>query len=382
MKIVYCIGSLANPGGTERVLASKANYLVEKMNYEVHILIVDQKNAPLCFEFSSKVIIHDMKVPSEYSGYQIPGITYLILLNKMSKSYSKRFEEIKPDVVIVVERGFHDFVIPYINKDIPKIREFHFSKGAVDLRASIMKPYLTKIRYKILYKLLYLQFKKYDKLVLLTKEDQKSGNYGRNTIVIENMLDFYPDKSSDCMGNNVISVGSMYDDRKGFHKQIEIWGEIKEEFPEWKLNIFGDGNRLDFLKKMVNDKGLEKKVILHGRSSAIPKKLTESSIFIMTSEAEGLPMVLIEAMSAGLPCVAYDCPTGPDEIINNNEDGYVVKLNDQKQFVEKLKILMGNDGLRVEMGSKARINSQKFLPENIMPLWDKLFIALKNNSKV
>ncbi|MCF8273427.1 MAG: glycosyltransferase family 4 protein [Flavobacteriaceae bacterium] len=377
MKIAYCIGSLAKPGGTERVLASKVNYMVDKLGFEIHILIIDQKGAPLCYEFSSKIHIHDMNTSSLQKGKIIPGVSYLKNVFKIRKLYHNKLKNIKPDIIVAVERGYHDFVIPYINPTIPKIREFHFSKGAVRLRANIMTPFTAKIRYKILYAILYKQFKKYDKLVLLTKGDQISEDYGSNTVVIENMLEFYPENFSSLTEKKVISIGSMNDDRKGFHKQILLWKHIKTIFPNWTLNIYGDGIKFKEYKKLIEKENLQDVVILHGRSNEIPKKLNESSIFIMTSEAEGLPMVLIEAMSAGLPCVSYDCPTGPSDIITNEKDGYLVDLNDEITFIKRLKTLMKNEDLRKSMGLQAREKAKNYLPENIMPKWQTLFEELK-----
>ncbi|WP_372757872.1 glycosyltransferase family 4 protein [Mariniflexile sp.] len=380
MRLAYCIGSLAKPGGTERVLASKVNYMVDKLGYDVHILIIDQKGSPLCYEFSPKIQIHDMKVSSLQKGKTIPGISFIKNVYKIRTLYNKKLEEIQPDVILAVERGYHDFVIPYVAQNIPKIREFHFSKGAVRLRAKIMKPFFRKLRYKILYTLLYRQFKKYDKLVLLTQGDKISENYGNNTTVIENMLESFPIKYSKLNEKKVISVGSMNDDRKGFHKQILLWREINAAYPDWTLNIYGDGVKFNEYQKLITKLGLQDKIILHGRSNEIPQKLIESSIFIMTSEAEGLPMVLIEAMSAGLPCVSYDCPTGPADIITNGKDGYLVELNNEGEFINRLKELMKKDELRKEMGMKAREKAKNYLPESIMPKWEKLFKELTPKS--
>lgn len=380
MKIAYCIGSLAKPGGTERVLASKVNYMANVLGYDVHILIIEQGEAPLCYEFSSKIHIHDMNTFSLQKGRTIPGVTYLMNVFKIRKLYDQKFRKIQPDVILAVERGYHDFVIPYVNPEIPKVREFHFSKGAVRLRAQLMKSFKTRFRYKILYGMLYKQFKKYDKLVLLTKGDQEAEDYGDNTIVIENMIESYPETASSLTDKKVISIGSMNDDRKGFDKQIKIWKTIAKSFPDWTLNIYGDGIRFPHYEKMILEEQLQDKVILHGRSNEIPEKLKESSIFVMTSEAEGLPMVLIEAMSSGLPCVSYDCPTGPSDIIKDGEDGFLINLNDESSFKEKLQGLMENENLRKEMGQKARENVKRYLPESIMPKWQKLFQELTDRS--
>ena len=239
-----------------------------------------------------------------------------------------------------------------------------------------MKTLKQRLRYKITYKMLFEQFKKYDKLVLLTHVDQKEGNYTDNTVVIGNMIEKYPETYSNTSPKKVISVGSMDDDRKGFIKQIMIWKKIAPSFPDWTLNIYGGGARSTYYKELIEKENLTGKVILHGKSSEIPKRMEESSIFIMTSEAEGLPMVLIEAMSSGIPCVSYDCPTGPSDIINDGVDGFVIDLNNEEEFINKLKLLMQEDSTRKEFGKQARENGKRYLPNVIMPKWEKLFEEL------
>ncbi len=376
MRIAYCIGSLAKPGGTETVLASKVNYMAEKLGYDIHILIIEQRGEPLCYKFSDKIKIYDMKVSSLQKGKTIPGVTYLRNISKIRTLYDAKMSEIKPDVIIAVERGYHDFVIPYINPGIPKVREFHFSKGAVRFSAKMMKSHIKRIRYKILYTLLYRQFKKYDKLVLLTKGDQVAENYGDNTVVIENMINPFSESPSLLTNKKVISVGSMNDDRKGFSKQIEIWKTIVKSFPDWTLTIYGDGVMRKEYQSIVDKNNLSDNVIFYGRSNEIPKKLQESSVFIMTSEAEGLPMVLIEAMSAGLPCVSYDCPTGPSDIISDKVDGFLIPLNDEKEFINGLEKLLADEEIRINMGVQALEKAKKYLPESVMPKWQNLFQEL------
>ena len=84
-------------------------------------------------------------------------------------------------------------------------------------------------------------------------------------------------------------------------------------------------------------------------------------------------MVLIEAMSFGIPCVSFDCNYGPSDIIKDGEDGFLIKNGDEKDFAQKLQELMIDENLRKEMGEKARVNVERFLPENVVKKWDELF---------
>tara|TARA_B110000211_G_C14031407_1_gene532311 strand:+ start:409 stop:1551 length:1143 start_codon:yes stop_codon:yes gene_type:complete len=380
MRIAYCIGSLHNKGGMEKVLANKVNYFIENLDYEIHIITEDQKGLPICYEFNNNVIFHDMAI-SKLNKKVTKGFTFVENVFKLRKLYNDLFIKIQPDIVIVCERGYLDFVIPFTKNLIPKIREFHFAKEAVRFHASLMKPLVKKIRHLIRYKVLFKLFNKYDYLVLLTNRDKKNGDYKTNSVVIPNMMSSgFPERRSSLKRHHVISVGSMHDKRKAFDVQIKVWKKIIENHPNWILNIYGDGIERENLQNLINELNLCNNVILHGNSNTIQKHFLESSIFLFTSIAEGLPMVLIEALSYGIPCVAYDCPTGPSDIITNNEDGFVVEQNDSKILVEKLSLLIKNEKLRETMGKKAKQNAKRYNTIVVGKQWSKFFDKIINEN--
>jgi len=377
MKIVYCVGSLRNKGGMEKVLANKTSYFVNNNNYEITIITQDQNRYPLCYKFDKKINFHDVKI-SELNKRTIRGFTFLKNIYTLRKVYQSIFDEVKPDIIINCERGYLDFVIPFVSKPIPKIREFHFSKEAVSVHASLMKSKEAK-KHLFMYFFIFKMFNKYDYLALLTKRDQLNGKYKTKTVVIPNMMSTeLPREIAKLETTNVISVGSMHDNRKGFDTQIKLWVEISKKHPKWILNIFGSGKEMDSLKKLVNRLELNKNVILHGNSNTMEKHYLNSSIFLFTSKAEGLPMVLIEAQSYGIPCVSFDCPTGPSDIITDSINGYVVNQNDIISLEEKLIELIENKELRKKMGKKAREKSEQYTPENISKLWVNLFNKITN----
>jgi len=376
MKILYCIASYSAKGGTEKVLSSKASYLAEN-GYEVTILISDQHQKALAYQISDKVKLVDLRITEKLKG-KIKFIGFFQNIIILRKVYQQEIKKINPDIIIVLERGYEDFIIPYILKRIPKVREYHFSRMASRILESKL-PTSKRYKKKLLRKVYEYHYKKYDKLVLLTKKDQQSWLGFHNTIVIPNVVEFSEDLSRERLTirpKNIITVGSMADDRKGFSTLINIWSKIEQDFPEWSLNLYGDGNFRKNYEKMIQDLSL-KHIILQGTSNHITEKYNESQLFVMTSNGEGLPMVIIEALSQGLPVVAYDCYCGPSDILVNNVGGVLVNFGDKDHFEEILRTLINDESLREEKSLEAYKAAKSYALEEIMPKWINLFNSLK-----
>lgn len=381
--ILYSIGSLRNnAGGVERVLSTKTKIFAEQLNYEIHIATNDYKHEA-AYNFSNRIKIHNLGSPNLRSP---KNIVYRFLSNhriknNLYKRYLDLIVSIKPDVVIVLERGTDDFYLPKICKKlgIPICREFHFAKKAVYERAKLMTRWV-RFKYLLAYKRIFHVFNHYDYLVLLTQKDQREGGYKTNTIVIPNVVELESAaKKPNYESKNVISVGSMHDNRKGFDTIIRIWSKVVKQYPEWTLHICGDGAEKTNLIQLTKNLGINKNVIFHGNVTNIWDYYLNSSFYISAAVAEGLPMVLIEAMNAGLPCVAYDCPTGPSDIISDGESGILVPLSDTEKLEAAIIKYIENPDLLRAHGKNAKKEVQKYAPERIIPLWDKFFKTLMHN---
>lgn len=379
MKIVYCIASFSSKGGTEKVMSSKASYLAEN-GYEVTVVVSDQHNKDLAYPLSEKVKLIDLQITRKIKG-RIKYVGFFQNLLQLRKIYDEELKKINPDIIIVLERGYEDFVIPYVLPHIPKIREYHFSrKASKSLEESL--PFKLKLRAKLLRVLYEKQYKKYDAFVVLTEKDCKSWTKKNNIFVIPNVMENIVSKDFVALSNrpkNVIAVGSMVADRKGFSSMINIWSRIADNYPEWTLNIYGDGSYRIYYQEQINHLGLSHKIKLHGVTDDIQSKYETAQLFLMTSKGEGLPMVIIEAQKFGLPVVVYDCYCGPSDIIKDDLGGYLVDLNQENVFEEKLRMLLDNNVLREEKGKEALKNAQRFTFDTIMPLWMQLFKQLKND---
>lgn len=168
-----------------------------------------------------------------------------------------------------------------------------------------------------------------------------------------------------------LSIGRL-DPQKGFDRLITIWSFFIKENPDWKLKIAGEGEMKNLLSKMINDYSLSSSVELLGRIDQVDILYQEADIYLMTSRYEGLPMVLLEAKSWSLPTIAYDCETGPREIINDNIDGFLVEDGNSEKFLMALNKLVSDDSLYTEMVRSCEMTISKFSAHNIRNEWKKL----------
>ena len=373
MKILYCTGALYNAGGAERVLINKANYLAAKQGYEVTIIAAEQFKKPLCFPLHKNVVFIDASITNLFPSIIIPLYTKLRTVRSIIERYQALVDRIQPDIIIVNELGYDDQVIPKLKTEAKTIREFHSSHEAVKRMIATKKSWKSRLQTWLANHNSYKQFPKFDCLVFLTNEDRQKASYNTRIEVIPNtLLSSSPSDSTTLKSKKVISVGRL-DDLKNHKDQIDIWSKVVKYYPEWSLHIYGQGPAEKKLQEHIMTLGLQNYLFLEGVCTDLAPIYADASLFIFTSLAEGFGMVLIEAMSAGIPCVSYNCACGPSEIISDGLDGYLVPIGDKEKMADKIKELLKNDNKRIAMGLAAFEKSKKFLPENIMPVWESLF---------
>ena len=173
--------------------------------------------------------------------------------------------------------------------------------------------------------------------------------------------------------SRVIMAAGTLTRRKGFDRLLRAWALLAPDHPDWSVEIFGGGVEYDALDALVHRLGLRRSVRLRGHSPKLMDELTRASLFAMTSRKEGFPMVLLEAMSVGLPVVAYDCPTGPRDIVSDGVDGYVVPDGRTRLMAEALGRLMDDDDRRRRFGDAALEKAKRYELEAIVARWEELF---------
>jgi len=192
---------------------------------------------------------------------------------------------------------------------------------------------------------------------------------GCNVIKIPNAYSFFSESTATLNNKTVLSIGH-FNTAKRRDLLIKAWHYVSRKHPDWELVIVGDGNEKDNCIKLINDLNLTKTIRIIAPTKNIIDQYLNSSIFVLSSELETLPMVLIEAKATGLPCVSFDIICGPNEIIKDSEDGFLVPFADTTKMSEKICILIEDISLRKKFGHAGRMDAQeRYNPEKIYTTW-------------
>lgn len=376
MKIIYCIHSTCNSGGMERVLSNKVNYLSSLPNYEIYIITTGQRGRPHFYDINPSVKCIDLDINYSETVISNPIKRIYKSFGKYLKHKNKLKEilfKLKADIVISMFTNDVNFLYK-IKDGSKKVLEIHFSREFRLLAnrkgiTRLLDVYMTNFNDKLV--------AKYDRFIVLTKQDKQSWKDHKNISVIYNSVTNSDNKIVSSLENKkVLAIGRL-SFQKNLELLIELWSEISKIHLDWSLTIVGTGDSKE-LKNKIRMMNLENVINLVSSTNAINDYYINSSLYLMTSRFEGLPMVLLEAQNFGLPIVSLDCKCGPNEIITDGEDGFLIKMEDSSGFINKTSMLIENDSMRKEFGKKAKVNSSRFSEEVIMKQWISLFEELVN----
>ena len=172
--------------------------------------------------------------------------------------------------------------------------------------------------------------------------------------------------------NRILSAGRLTK-QKGYDFLLQAWARISKKYPTWRIDIFGHGDMETTLNRMIIDYKLSDCTRINEQSDNIYEEYETSSIFVLSSRYEGFGLVLVEAMSCGVPCISFDCPNGPAELITHGEDGLLVPLGDIEKLAESIEWMITHEEERLRMSNKARQKAKQYTAEVIMPQWVELF---------
>lgn len=191
--------------------------------------------------------------------------------------------------------------------------------------------------------------------------------------VIRNGLPWPVAGSSAPLENKVVVAAGRLTPEKGFGRLVDAFAPVARAHPDWQLHVYGSGSERTGLEARIDRLGLSGQVRLMGYTGDLRAALREASVFATASHREGFPMVLIEAMSLGLPLVSFDCPRGPAEIIEDGKNGRLVPDGDVPAFTAALGRLVADRELRRKLGTQALVDAEQYEMRNVVAEWELLF---------
>lgn len=346
----YClvIPSLQS-GGMERVMTELANSFTDYEYTEIHLVLYG-KSRDVFFELDDRIIVHKPGWPFYNNKRIYSTIRTIYWLRQAIKN-------IDPSRILSFGEYWNSFVLLSLRgADYPIF---------VSDRCQPDK-YLGRF-HEFLRKWLYPGA---DGIIAQTSQAkqhyEKLLNHPNVRVIGNPVRKIEMDTSEIQKENIVLSVGRLID-TKHHDRLIKIFDRLNRK--NWKLVIIGGNaikqNGMEKLNKIINDRGLQDRVYLTGTVSNVEEYYLKSKIFAFTSSSEGFPNVIGEAMSAGLPVVAYNCNAGPSDMIDHNQTGYLTDVFDDKDFEEKLGTLMDDPELRTKFGENAKIKIRNFSKQKI-----------------
>ena len=373
-KILYIYGGLYTPNGMSAIISQKINYLAENTDNEMYIVLTEHPEKKTFYQLSDK--IHRKDIVLNFDDLDTMPLVkkivcYWIKQRKYKRMLTQYLMELRPDITVSITRREINFLTK-IKDGSKKVAEIHFARTFYrQFHSSILPKRANKWISKIWMNNLIRNLKQLDRFIVLTNEDKQNWTELDNVSVIPNFVTSVSMDKSDCNLKRVIAVG-RYSWQKGLDMLINAWQIVYKSHPEWLLDIYGDGDS-DAYQTIADNLGLSSVVRCNPAIRDIHKEYIRSSIFVLSSRYEGLPLVLIEAMGAGLPVVAFSCPCGPKDLIVEGHNGLLVENGNVQQLAAQLLYLINHECDRKSMGEKAVESVNCYTKDIVMKRWVELF---------
>lgn len=369
-KKIYITSLHLQHGGVEMAITLLANALVKK-GYDVEILCIYNLGQPVyslnpdvAVSYLTKVRpnrreFFDSVKRREIAGIIREGIKACRVLYLKKYMMIKAIRSIQEGTIIST-RNEHSVILSRYGRDkVNKIAQLHHDHN---FNSRLFRDFRR-------------QYNNIDSFVLLTEifkseiEEVMMDNHHTKLKVIPNFLADMPAAYPNSKKNQVIAVGRLHK-VKGFERMLKIWKLISEK-RDIILKIIGDGEERDVLEHEIKNMGLQEKVVLTGalEHDKVMEEMRQSLIYLMTSRSEALSFVLIEALAAGLPIVAYDVRVAPRVIIQDGVNGYLIPDGDEAAFTERVEELLNDEEIRAKMEIESKRVSEKYMEKNVIEKW-------------
>lgn len=371
MKKITILALHLGYGGIERTISMFANSLID--TYDITIVstykLYDMPRFPLNDKIKVEYLLTDLNPNREEFKSSLKklklitcfkeGIKSINILKQKKQKMIEYIKSCKSDIIISTRDIHNKWLGKYGNKDSIKIgweHNHHHNN----------KKYIKKIVSSV---------KELDYFVLVSKDltefyTKQLKNMHCKCIYIPNAIDYIPEKPSTLKNKNIVTIGRLSKE-KGFLDLIDVYNIVHNYFPDWTLNIIGDGIQKEEIETKIKKYGLEKNILLHGYRDRtyINEVLKKSSVYVMSSFTESFGIVLLEAFSFGIPAISFTSAEGANEIISDNWDGYLVKERDKEQMAKRICELISNYNRRFIMGKNALKKAEAFHIDKIKEMW-------------
>ncbi|WP_051348509.1 glycosyltransferase family 4 protein [Peribacillus kribbensis] len=384
--VVFVLNEYNGHGGAQRVASILAEDFVRDGHNVAVLSINEQKDAPSYFSKDIPVQIVQKNGYRATAPKELSSNLKAFRLNTVAKELKRRRElaKRKQEVekffdkygdqevfVIVIQVWGMQWVQPLLYRpNVKIIGQSHESYIA----SKASSRYKRILRY----------YRQVSKFLLLTQKDADhfEGQGFSNVGVIYNPTPFRKQVDPKVLysSKTIVSTGRLIE-AKGFDILIEAFSRIAQDLPGWKLEIYGEGPAEKSLQTLIDILDLNDRVFLMGQTKDVQAALSASSLFVLSSKAEGLPMSLIEAQSCGLPCISTDCAPGIREIVGDYKNGYVTPVDDIQLLSRQMKRLLTNPELFYEFSQRSYESSARFDKEYIKSQWYDLFEEIGGNEK-
>ncbi len=354
MKILLFVDKLFG-GGAERVASILLNHLCEKHNVTAVIFNDKLPSYPLNPHIKIQKIAIDGRFRILHPIERLSKIREIIRVESS-------------DLILSFLVEINNYIL--LSNIIPR------KKIIVSERTSIQRhqPLWISIPRRFLYKMA-------NKVVLTSNDDYNHTKWLKNKTVIHNPVIFNPFINHNNRNKIIIAVGSQKRWHiKGFDLLIEAWKKIAQLHPDWKLQFVGLNNN-NYISNLAKLYKIDNQVEFLGWTDETDKVLQTKSIYVLSSRNEGFPNSLIEAMSQGCACVAFDCKTGPNEIITEGKSGLLACNGDIDDLAAKLQLLIEDENLRQQLSVGAVEEVKRFDKNMIMKQWDELIEDVTHNKQ-
>ena len=360
--------------GVERIMSDRMNFLSEK-GHKITLVTYEQGEHALSFPLHHNILHYDLNTRFfTLMKYGLPrrAFEFILLSHTFKKKLQKVIDTTQPDIISTTTYSLNLIgIILRIKTDAKRIIESHISFDSVLKENDYKGKPLLQIITRYYDQHLLNNVKKMDAFITLTNGDAKQwASYAKKMYVIPNPVTIYPTTVKDHTKtlHRIIGVGRL-DPQKGFDLLIESFSYIADQCPEWHIDIFGSGNEEQKLQKLIYEKKLYEQVFIHPASDYIYEEFQNSDFFVFSSRYEGWGLVLVEAMSCGIPAVSFQCDYGPEDILTDHYDGLLVENGNIQDMANKILWMIQNPQERIKMGQAARDSAQRYKKTVILEKW-------------